>query len=496
MRRSALAVLVCGLLSGCLVGPDYVKPKVDTPERYLYEPKEVADTANTEWWKQFGDPVLDELIADALANNRNVQIAAANVEQAAGIVTQVRAPLFPQFNYQGSAGRYRFSQGSTVALPSGVSNPTDAFSLGVGASWEIDLWGRIRRQSEAAQANLLATDEARRGVILSLVADVATTYVELRALDEQLVIAQRTLGSYEESLNLIKDKFEFGQVSQMNVAQAQSRYETAATEIPRVRRQIAVTENALSILLGRNPGPIPRGKNVYELALLAVPAGLPSQLLEQRPDILQSEQQLIAANAQIGAAKALYFPTISLTGAYGRASTDLSNLFDGPSRTWNFAGSFVGPIFTAGAISGQVAQAEAGQKAALLRYRQTIQNAFADVDDALVSREQRIEQLAAQERLVASLKEYEELAKLLWDGGYAPYSTVLQAQEQLFPEELNLMTTRAQLLDSAVAIYRATGGGWVNEADKLTPQPVAGSGWFAPALPSDPPTSQAATASP
>ena len=496
MRRSALAVLVCGLLSGCLVGPDYVKPKVDTPERYLYEPKEVADTANTEWWKQFGDPVLDELIAEALANNRNVQIAAANVEQAAGIVTQVRAPLFPQFNYQGSAGRYRFSQGSTVALPSGVSNPTDAFSLGVGASWEIDLWGRIRRQSEAAQANLLATDEARRGVILSLVADVATTYVELRALDEQLVIAQRTLGSYEESLNLIKDKFEFGQVSQMNVAQAQSRYETAATEIPRVRRQIAVTENALSILLARNPGPIPRGKNVYELALLAVPAGLPSQLLEQRPDILQSEQQLIAANAQIGAAKALYFPTISLTGAYGRASTDLSNLFDGPSRTWNFAGSFVGPIFTAGAISGQVAQAEAGQKAALLRYRQTIQNAFADVDDALVSREQRIEQLAAQERLVASLKEYEELAKLLWDGGYAPYSTVLQAQEQLFPEELNLMTTRAQLLDSAVAIYRATGGGWVNEADKLTPQPVAGSGWFAPALPSDPPISQAATASP
>lgn len=496
MRRSALAVLVCGLLSGCLVGPDYVKPKVDTPERYLYEPKEVADTANTEWWKQFGDPVLDELIAEALANNRNVQIAAANVEQAAGIVTQIRAPLFPQFNYQGSAGRYRFSQGSTVALPSGVSNPTDAFSLGVGASWEIDLWGRIRRQSEAAQANLLATDEARRGVILSLVADVATTYVELRALDEQLVIAQRTLGSYEESLNLIKDKFEFGQVSQMNVAQAQSRYETAATEIPRVRRQIALTENALSILLGRNPGPIPRGKNVYELVLLAVPAGLPSRLLEQRPDILQSEQQLIAANAQIGAAKALYFPTISLTGAYGRASTDLSNLFDGPSRTWNFAGSFVGPIFTAGAISGQVAQAEAGQKAALLRYRQTIQNAFADVDDALVSREQRIEQLAAQERLVASLKEYEELAKLLWDGGYAPYSTVLQAQEQLFPEELNLMTTRAQLLDSAVAIYRATGGGWVNEADKLTPQPVAGSGWFAPALPSDPPTSQAATASP
>jgi multidrug efflux system outer membrane protein len=496
MRRSAVAVLMCGLLSGCLVGPDYVKPKVDTPAAYLYEPKEVADTANTEWWKQFDDPVLDQLIAEALANNRNVQIAAANVEQAAGLLTQVRAPLFPQLNYQGSAGRFRFSEGSTVVLPSGVGNPINAFSIAAGASWEIDLWGRIRRQTEAAQANLLATDEARRGVILSLVAQVASTYIELRALDQQLKIAQRTLKSYEESLNLIKDKFEFGQVSQMNVAQAQSRYETAAAEIPNVRRQIAVTENALSILLARNPGLIPRGKNIYELVLLTVPAGLPSQLLEQRPDILQAEQQLIAANAQIGAAKALYFPTISLTGAFGRASTDLDNLFDGPSRTWNFAGSLVGPIFTAGSISGQVAQAEAVQKAALLRYQQTIQNAFADVDDALVSREQRIEQLAAQERLVASLKEYEELANLLWDGGYAPYSTVLQAQEELFPQELNLSATRAALLGSAVDIYRATGGGWVNEADKLAPPPVAGSGWFAPELPSDRPPSQVSTKSP
>ncbi|MFO1205047.1 MAG: efflux transporter outer membrane subunit [Burkholderiales bacterium] len=493
MRRALATLLLCGLLPGCLVGPDYVKPKVDTPAKFLYEPQEVTETANTAWWKQFDDPVLDQLVVEGLANNRSVQIAAANVEQAAGLLTQTRAPLFPQFNYQGSAGRYRFSESSTIALPAGVGNPTNAFSLSAGASWEIDLWGRIRRQTEAAQANLLASNEARRGVVLTLVSQIAATYIELRALDEQLVIAQRTLKSYDESLTLIKDKFEFGQVSQMNVAQAQSRYESAAAEIPNVRRQIAITENALSILLARNPGPIPRGKTIYELMPLTVPAGLPSQLLEQRPDILQAEQQLIAANAQIGAAKALYFPTISLTGAFGRASTDLSDLFDGPSRTWNFAGSFVGPIFTAGAISGQVAQAEAFQKAALLKYQQTIQNAFADVDDALVSRQERGDQLAAQERLVTALKEYEELAKLLWDGGYAPYSTVLQAQEQLFPQELNLAVTRATLLASAVDIYRATGGGWVNEADNLAPQPVAGSGWFAPELPSDRPASQAAT---
>ncbi|MBL8541819.1 MAG: efflux transporter outer membrane subunit [Betaproteobacteria bacterium] len=495
MRRALVAALLCGLLSGCLVGPDYVKPKVDTPAKFLYEPKEVADTANTEWWKQFGDPVLDELIAEALANNRNVQIAAANVEQAAGLLTQTRAPLFPQFNYDASAGRYGFSNSSTVALPRGVSNPTNVFTVGAGVSWEIDLWGRIRRQTEAAQANLLASNEARRGVVLTLVSQIATTYIELRALDEQLVIAQRTLKSYDESLTLIKDKFEFGQVSQMNVAQAQSRYESAATEIPNIRRQIAITENALSILLARNPGQIPRGKNIYELTLVTVPAGLPSDLLEQRPDILQAEQQLIAANAQIGAAKALYFPTISLTGNFGYASTDLGDLFQGSSRAWNFAGSVVGPIFTAGAISGQVAQTEAVQKAALLKYQQTIQNAFADVDNALVSRQERGDQLAAQERLVTALKEYEELAKLLWDGGYAPYSTVLQAQEELFPQELNLAVTRATLLSSTVDIYRATGGGWVNEADKLAPQPVAGSGWFAPTLPSDQPPSQAATTS-
>lgn len=493
MRRALAAALLCGLLPGCLVGPDYVRPRVDTPASFLYEPKEVTQTANTAWWKQFDDRVLDQLIDEGLANNRSVQIAAANVEQAAGLYTQIRAPLFPQLTYQGAAGRQRFSRNAVTSLPGSVKNPYNSFQLAAGASWEIDLWGRIRRQTEAAQANLLATDEARRGVVLTLVSQIVTTYIDLRARDEQLVIAQRTLKSYEESLGLIRDKFEFGQVSQMNVAQAQSRYETAAAAIPNARREIAITENTLSILLGRNPGPIARGKTIYELALLTVPAGVPSQVLEQRPDILQAEQQLIAANAQIGAAKALYFPTISLTGAFGRASADLSDLFDGPSRTWSFAGSFVGPIFTAGAISGQVAQAEAAQKAALLTYQQTIQNAFADVDDALVSRTERTEQLAAQERLVASLKEYEELAKLLWDGGYAPYSTVLQAQEELFPQELNLALTRASLLSSAVDIYRATGGGWVNDADKMAPQPVAGSGWFAPTLPSEQAGSHAAT---
>jgi multidrug efflux system outer membrane protein len=471
MRRNAAIAFVTALLAGCMMGPDYHRPAIDTPGAYLYEPKEAAATADVDWWKQFGDPVLDELIADALANNKSVKIAAANVAQAAGVVTTTRAPMFPQVNYQADAARLRLSQSSTTPLPSGLSNPTNYYQALAGVSWEIDLWGRIRRQTEAAEANLLATDEARRGVILSLVASVADNYLALRGLDEQLFTATRTQESYAESLRLMQLQFKYGRVSEMNVEQARSRYETASAQIPQVRREIAQRQDALSILLGRNPGPIARGKTVFQLALPPVPAGMPSELLERRPDLLQAEQQLIAANAQIGAAKALYFPTISLTAAFGTSSTDLNNLFKGPARTWNYAGSIVGPIFTAGAISGQVAQAEAGQQAALLAYEQAIQNAFADVDTALSARQELGVQVAAQERLVKALRGYEHLARALFDGGRAPYSTVLQAQEQLFPAELDYATAQAQLLASLVDIYKAMGGGWIDAADKLTSAP-------------------------
>ncbi len=492
MRRALVIGALTGLLAGCMVGPDYQRPATEAPQAYLYAPQSAADTADTAWWKQFDDPVLDELIGAALASNKDLRIAAANVEQAAGVLTQTRSPLLPQVGYQGGAGRFRFSQDSTTALPSGLTNPTNAYGVLAAASWEIDLWGRIRRQSEAARANLLATEDARRGVILSLVAQVATSYIQLRGLDEQLDIARRTLELYGASLKITQDKFEFGQVSQMNVAQVQSQYETAAAKIPQIRSQIVLTESALAILLGRDPGPIPRGKPILELGLPQVPAGMPSQLLERRPDILQAEQQLIAANAQIGAAKALYFPAISLSGALGTSSTQLHELFTGPTRVWNYAGSLAGPIFTGGAISGQVAQAEASRKAALANYERAIQNAFADVDDTLSTHAQLVEQVAAEERLVEALRQYSELARLQYDGGYAPYSTVLQAEQQLFPEELTLATTRAQLFASLVGIYRAMGGGWVDEADKLTPQPATGSGPFAPGLPPAGPGSRSA----
>jgi multidrug efflux system outer membrane protein len=471
-----------------MFGPDYRRPKVEVPNAYIYEPQQTAETANTAWWQQFGDPVLDQLITEAIANNKSVQIAAANVEQAAGLLTQTRSPLFPQVNYQGDAARQRATENGVIPLVPGTQNPVNTHQVFAAASWEIDLWGRVRRLTEAAQANLLATEEARRGVILSLVAAVGTSYLQLRGLDEQLAISKTSLETYGESLALFETKFKYGQISQMNVEQVRVQYETAAAQIPAIEQQIALTENALSVLLGRNPGPIPRGKSLSELALPEVPAGLPSQLLEQRPDLLQSEQQLIAANAQIGAAKALYFPTISLTGALGAASTDLSDLFKGPSQIWSFGGSIIGPIFTGGAIKGQVVQATAGQKAALGAYELAIQNAFADVENALVSRQKLGEQIAAQERLVRALKEYSRYAYLNYDGGYAPYTDVLTAEQQRFPAELNLASQRAQLLASVVSIYRATGGGWVELAQNTSnapakaPEQQAGGGTAASAL--------------
>jgi outer membrane protein, multidrug efflux system len=466
MYKILIFFIIVLSITGCMMGPNYHRPGIEVPQAFRYETKEISDMADNEWWKQFKDPVLNGLISEALANNKSVKIAAANIERAAGILTTTRSALFPQINYNGTGLKQKLSSNNISPAP--TQNPYNSFQALSGASWEIDLWGRIRRLSEAAQASVLASIEARRGIILSLTAEVSNSYIQLRALDEQLVIAGDTLKTYAESVRIFELQFKYGQVSRMNLEQARSQYETAAVQIPQIEVQIAQTENALSILLGRNPSPVPRGKKLTELGMPSIPAGLPSQLLERRPDILQAEQNLIAANAQIGAAKALYFPSISLTGAAGYSSKDLSSLFLGASKTWNYAGSIAGPIFTAGNISGQVVQAEAGRQAALFAYEQTIQAAFADTENALISRSKLGEQLVAEEKRVASYKEYARLAYLQYNGGYTQYLTVLNAQQQLFPAELSAVQTRASNFIAIVNIYKAMGGGWVTEADKLT----------------------------
>lgn len=466
--RGLIFIIFAASLAGCMVGPDYRRPSVNTPQSFRYTEQNVLEISNSQWWQAFQDPVLDGLIAEALANNKDVKIAAANVEQAAGLLTQTRAPLFPQLNYGGNGARQRVSERNATPVPSYIPNPYDAFQLFGGVNWEVDLWGRIRRLSESARASLLASQEARRGVILSLVASVADNYLQLRGLDEQLVIARRNRDAYAESVRLFELQFTYGQISQMNVEQARTQYETAAAAIPKLEAQICQAENGLSILLGRNPGPISRGRTIQELGFPPIPAGLPSQLLGRRPDILQAEQELIAANAQIGAARALYFPTISLTGNFGWQSESLSDLFKGPARAWSYAGSITGPIFTAGAISGQVRQSEAANQATLLGYQAAIQAAFADVENALSNRAKLAEQVQAQERLVRASQEYERLAKLQYDGGYSPYLTVLSAQQQLFSSELTLAQMRAALFSAYSDLYKAMGGGWVAEADRLT----------------------------
>jgi outer membrane protein, multidrug efflux system len=473
MRAVILASVAAVTLAGCTVGPDYERPKAEVPKAFRFEIKDVRNTANTEWWRQFDDPELDALIHTSLTNNWTLQQAAAQIEQAAGVLMSTRSGFYPQLGYGVSAQRDRFSQREAVPLPAGTPNPANLFQGILSSSWEIDLWGRIRRETEAAQAGLVGAEEARRGVVLSLVASVATAYLQLRSFDAQLETSQEALKTYADTLELFTNRFKYGEVSMLNVEQARAQYESAAEAIPQLQQQIGQAEDALSLLLGHDPGPIPRGKSLAGLNLPAVPAALPSQLLERRPDIAQAEQSLIAANAQIGAAKALYYPQISLTGAFGFASDQLDHLFVGPARVWSFAGAVAGPIFTGGNIAGQVIQAEAVHKQALATYEQTIQTAFGDVSDALIGFQKGMEQLAAQERLVVALRENVRLAWLQYNEGYEPYLTVLEAQQSFFAAEIAEAQIRGNAYASLVDIYKALGGGWVAKAAQSAPAPAA-----------------------
>jgi multidrug efflux system outer membrane protein len=468
MRNVLISSLFVLVLFGCAVGPNYQRPSVETPPSWRFEEKEAKEVANTAWWEQFDDPVLNEVIQTALKENKDLQMAAARVEEFMGRYVTARAALFPQVGAGASAGRSRRTEKGTVPLSSAVENPADTYQVFLNASWEINLWGKLRRATEAARAYLLSTEEGRSAVILTVVTSVASAYVNLLDLDKQLDIAKRTVKNREESYNLFKLRFQKGVISETELYQAKSEYEQALATIPFFEKTIAQQENVLSVLLGRNPGLIPRGKTIDELVLPAVPAGLPSDLLANRPDIRQAEQDLIAANALIGVAKSLYFPSISLTGLFGYESKDLSNLFMGPAKTWSWVAPLTAPIFTGGAIRGQVRSAEAGQQQALLRYQQSIQAGFGEVEDALVDQRKSREQLEVQARQVESLGNYARLARLRFDSGYTSYLEVLDAERSLFNAELSYAQTKGVLFQSLVNLYKAMGGGWVLKADHLT----------------------------
>jgi outer membrane protein, multidrug efflux system len=474
VRGPALGLFACALLSACAVGPDYQRPQIESPPEWRIDYPKAAEVANTKWWQQFGDPALDQLVETALRENLDVQAASARVDQFLGVLSTTRSQFFPQFGYSGEASRNRASQ--VGPTPINGTNPNYSLYQGsLNAAWQIDLFGRVRRQSEAAQAQVYASEQGRRGVVLSIVTTTATNYIVLRSLDRQLEIARSSARNYADTKELFQLRFKGGVVSEVELAQIESQYQLALATIPSLEQQIAAQENLISVLLGRNPGAIPRGKSIDELIPPAIPAGLPSELLERRPDILQAEQNLVAVNANIGVAKSLYFPSISITGLFGSLSTAAGDFLTGPARTWSVGASLAGPIFTFGAIGGQVRTAEAAQQEATLFYRSTILNAFRETSDALIGSQKKREEAEAQARRVRALRDYARLARLRFDNGASSYIEVLFAENDLFSAELTSVNTQAERYTQLINVYKAMGGGWLDAADAVAlPQKADG----------------------
>ena len=456
MTKLAALLLVVLLTAGCAVGPNYKRPSVDVPGTYRGATPPAESLADQKWWEVFQDQQLQGLIRTALQQNYDVRIAATRILQAQAQVGITRAGQLPTIGGGAQVLDDRYAQ--TKPYP---QYDTSSTQVGLSLGWDLDFWGKYRRATEAARANLLATEWARQAVISTLVSDVATAYFQLRALDLQLEISRRTLASRQDSLQLTQKLANGGATSMLDVRQAEQLVFTAAETIPDLERRIEQQENFLSTLLGNNPGPIARGMKLTEQPHAPdVPAGLPSSLLERRPDIRAAEAQLIAANAQIGVAKAAYFPDISLTATAGFQSSALTNLFTGPARMWNFEGSLAQPIFAGGKIRSGVKFSEARQQEALLTYRQTIQQAFRGVSDALVEYRKGREFRQQQQQLVLSAQDAAQLSEVRYRGGAASYLEVLTNETNYFAAEQGLAQAQLNELVGLVRVYRSLGGGW------------------------------------
>ncbi len=455
------------ILSGCtIVGPDYKKPELELPDNWRIEPDNSAAIVELQWWKNFNDPVLNELIITALHNNQDIRIAAARVTEYAARVDIVRAGFYPQIGYSGNANRNQLSRETFNASSSG-SRVYNSFSAGLNVGWELDFWGKIARTTEAARADLLAEEAARQVVILTLVSSVASSYSQLLNLDKQLKTAEDTVSRRKATVDLFKVKFAGGVISELEVAQIQSEYEFARVRIPVIERQAALLENALSVLLGQNPHDIIRKKQTNDLTLPKIPSGIPAKILEQRPDIQLAENNLIAANARIGVAKAAYFPNISLTGLLGYSSDSLSSLLNSSANVWSAGGDLLGPIFSGGAIDAQFRVSEAEQQRALAQYRKAIQTALQEVNDALISVQKLQEEYQAQERQVAALNNYMHFAHIRYNDGYVSYIEVLDSERSLFDAELELIKKQSDVFVALISVYKSMGGSWIVKAEDI-----------------------------
>ena len=459
---SLTAILMAsGLVAGCKVGPNYNRPVVQPPTAYreLGENPQVqaqaASYADLPWWQVFQDPQLQELIRTALKQNYDLQIATERINEARAQVAITRSNLFPQVQGNGN-----FSGGKE----SNFQTKFNFLTLSADAAFQLDLFGKLRRATEASRAQLLATEDARQTVILTLVSDVASDYFALLQLDLQLQITHNTIEAQEASVKLTKLRVDHGVATKLDVLQAQQTLDTANAQIPDLERQIAQEENAISILLGNYPQAVPRGRPLVEQPLPPeVPPGLPSTLVERRPDIRQAEQILVAANAEIGVAKAQFFPQISLTGsgggAFGRSSA-FSSLMSSHLGIWSYGAQVSQPIFTGGALRGNLRAVESQHQQALIAYRQAIQQAFGDVSDALIGYQKFHEVRLRQEDTVADLQESVRLSNMRYKGGTTTFLEVLDGQRSLFSAELTLAQARGTEYQSLVQLYRALGGGW------------------------------------
>jgi multidrug efflux system outer membrane protein len=463
MRKTTLlgilAVLV--LEAGCMMGPKYKRPAVNVPQQYRVPESQQAAAAsslgNEQWWQVYQDPVLTQLIHTAISQNYDVRIAAARVLEAQAQVGITRANQLPSAN----VGANVFSEQNpkvTSLLPAYQVNGGE---LNLGVIWNLDFWGKYRRQTEAARAQLLATEWGQRAVMSSLIANVATAYFQLRALDSQFEISQRTLASRQQSLQLTHVLESHGGGSGLDTSQAEQLVYTASETIPDLERQIQQQENVLSILLGENPESIPRGRALTEQpAPQNIPAGLPSELLERRPDVRQAEEYMVAANAQIGAAKASFFPNLSLTGLGGLESNALHQFITAPSETWYAAFNVSQPVFQGGALRSQLRLARANYQESVLSYQQTVQNSLEQVSNSLIASQKDREFREQQELLTGAAQRTDQLSEVLYKNGGASYLQVLTSETNYFSAELNLVQAQLNERLALVQLYQALGGGW------------------------------------
>lgn len=464
MKVTKLIFLAC-ILSGCF-RPHYIQQYVDVPQNWRLETDEGSTLCNLRWWEQFNDPVLNELIWKGLKNNQDLKLAISRVFEYYALLGVADAALYPAVYGNVGVTRNRLSSATPLGLPEATNKPFNNYQATLNLSWELDFWGRVRSASEAAYADLLSQVEARRGVVITVVSSIANAYITLRGLDAQLEVSKKTLKSREDSLFLAKERFNLGETSELEVVQAEAELEIAAIRKLDIELAIPQQENLLSVLLGENPHDIIRGSSIESLGYpKTIPAGIPSDLLIRRPDIVRAEDQLIALNARVSEARALLFPQFSLTGTYGSQSSMLKNFLTSPAQIWQYGVNVMQVIFDAGKILYQIQAVEHARDEALYNYRQVILTAFQQVNDALVQIQMYNKLVEEHRKQVKVLKYYVELATLRYLEGEVDYLNVLDAERSLFDAELSFIQSQANNFNSVVLLYSALGGGWVYDAD-------------------------------